>query len=746
VSKRSSSSKRHKGSSQPGGKKTAPAAKTAAGRRLPEAWPLALLLVLCAVLLNPWAVGASLAGWLDPVPGWIPLVVGVIDVLLIVVATALLKTGVRIAKRVRILGGIAAAVVALGALYPNAALFGLAPSLAKDLDAKVLEMLAAEEVILNGTPDLKKLGKSARNLELPDHRSRWLFADEVDLIDLAGAPSHDGHGETLAALDLEVEHWPLAKRSQKVDGKNFHMWQPLIDEIDYFENAKFFFVDSDYLGAEQKIWWTKIGFKGLARLNDGKWCAIKADQDVIWERVAPGGTGLENWRAREWHLHDLKTMVTDRIPFEDVLELVIPDSRVLEEARVNKHEQLLTEFLLDYPNPIEERTFEMPNRYFRGPAQDRHPGCVVTDIDEDGFDDIYVMGRWGKNLYLRNRGDGTFEEIAARLGLDYENHSTSAIFADFDNDGDRDLFLGRWMERSLYLVNEGGRFVDRSEEMVDIGLPYLVVSLAAADYNGDGLLDIYFSTYASDAMRIDLESATGPNFGAYQGPLSVPPMLTEFLEFEDYDWLHTMVTSPQFDYQVFRNSHGPPNILLKNVGGGRFSEATEKNMRMFRHTYQASWGDYDSDGDPDLYLAHDFAPNNLMRNEGNGKFTDVTEETKTSDIGYGMAASWGDYDNDEKLDLYISGMFSKAGRRIMRKVPGVNYDLAIMARGNSLLRNAEPAFERVSGDQEGTLQVEVAGWSWGSGFADFDNDGWLDIYATNGHYTAPKVVEAQIDL
>jgi hypothetical protein len=706
-----------------------------------------MLLVICALLLNPWAVRASLAGWLDPVPGWIPLVVGVIDAFLIAVAIALLASRVKIPRSVRVAGGIAAAVIALGALYPNAVLFGIAPSPGPDLDAKVLNMLAAEEVILNGSIDLKSLGKSASNLELPDHRGRWLFADEVDLIDLSGAPAHDGHGEKLETLDIEVEHWPLQKGATKVDGKTFVMWQPLIDEIDYFENAKFYFVDSDYLEPEQTKWWSQIGFKGLARLKNGNWCAVKAKQEVIWERQAPGGTGLENWRAIEWHLHDLKTMVTSRMPFEDVLDRAIPDPVLYEAARTNQHEQKVAEFLLDFQKPENERTFEMPHRYFRGPAQDRHPGLVVTDIDQDGHDDIYVMGRWGKNLLLRNKGDGTFEDIAGRVGLDYEDHCTSAIFADFDNDGDIDLVLGRWMERSLYLVNEGGRFVDRSEELIDAKLPYLVVSLAAADYNGDGLLDIYFSTYASDAMRADLETASGPNFGAYEGPLSVPPMLTEFLEFKDYDWLHTMATSPQFDYQVFRNSHGPPNILLKGVAGGGFTEATEvREMRFFRHTYQASWGDYDNDGDPDIYLAHDFAPNNLMRNEGNGRFTDVTEETATSDIGYGMASSWGDYDNDERLDLYISGMFSKAGRRIMRKVPGVNYDLAIMARGNSLLRNAEPEFERVSGDKEGTLQVEIAGWSWGSGFADFDNDGWLDIYATNGHYTAPKVVEAQIDL
>jgi hypothetical protein len=92
-------------------------------------------------------------------------------------------------------------------------------------------------------------------------------------------------------------------------------------------------------------------------------------------------------------------------------------------------------------------------------------------------------------------------------------------------------------------------------------------------------------------------------------------------------------------------------------------------------------------------------------------------------------------------------MFSKAGRRITRHIPGVNPIFINMARGNTLFRNTGGGpFERVSGTDDNTLQVEVAGWSWGSGFIDVDNDGWLDIFAINGHYTAPKAVEAQVDI
>ena len=91
-------------------------------------------------------------------------------------------------------------------------------------------------------------------------------------------------------------------------------------------------------------------------------------------------------------------------------------------------------------------------------------------------------------------------------------------------------------------------------------------------------------------------------------------------------------------------------------------------------------------------------------------------------------------------------MQSKAGKRITNKVAGLNPIFAAMAKGNSLFRNDAGQFTKVSGTTESDVQVESALWSWGSQFADFDNDGWLDIYALSGHYTAPHVIESQVDI
>jgi hypothetical protein len=172
---------------------------------------------------------------------------------------------------------------------------------------------------------------------------------------------------------------------------------------------------------------------------------------------------------------------------------------------------------------------------------------------------------------------------------------------------------------------------------------------------------------------------------------------------------------------------------------------SEANTRLFLNSYQSTWADYDRDGDPDLYVANDFSPNVLLRNDGTGKFTDVTQASNTADIGFGMGATWGDYDQDGRQDLYVSNMYSKAGQRITAQIPGIDPRIVKMARGNSLLRNIEGTFQHVSGMTQPSLTVEHAGWSWGSQFADVNNDGTLDIFALSGYYTAPGEAEIPVD-
>jgi hypothetical protein len=161
-----------------------------------------------------------------------------------------------------------------------------------------------------------------------------------------------------------------------------------------------------------------------------------------------------------------------------------------------------------------------------------------------------------------------------------------------------------------------------------------------------------------------------------------------------------------------------------------------------KNTYQSAFADMDGDGDSDLYLSNDFSPNTLYRNEGNGRFTDITAQSQTEDFGFGMGVSWGDYDQDGALDLYVSNMYSRTGRRMMSSEENSDPRLLKAARGNSLFRNQGDRFARSSGLSEGLL-VEKAGWAWGGQFIDLNNNGLLDLYVPNGYYSAPK--EAALD-
>ena len=151
----------------------------------------------------------------------------------------------------------------------------------------------------------------------------------------------------------------------------------------------------------------------------------------------------------------------------------------------------------------------------------------------------------------------------------------------------------------------------------------------------------------------------------------------------------------------------------------------------------------------DSYMSNDFAPDHLFRNDGELGFVDVTQSAGGPAMrGFGMGASWGDYDNDGQLDLYVSNMYSKAGKRIIGQIPDeLDPRYLLSANGNRLFKNHDgEKFDLVSGEDQGDLPVTKAGWSWGGQFCDFDNDGFLDLYVASGFYTAPETINCNIDL
>lgn len=631
--------------------------------------------------------------------------------------------------------GGALCIVALAAagLYFGTDRKEIAPEpTAKDRIAEVVE---SEELLLSLNSKLKKLAMAAKNLQLPDVMHRDLFTDEVHVADVASAPGTENQ-DSVPSLDLAMESWPVEETERPVSRNDLQLWTPLLEQVAYFERAKFYFFRGEFLNAERTQWKSEVGFSGLARTNDNRWLSISAKQYVVWRdqsTMAQENLDLRfrieksNWQIESWHQKSMTTQMSSRRMFRDVLDDVLPMAEQRKRARTSLHAEQVYAMTTD-------EDFVPPYEHFYYIAFDRHPGIAVVDLDRDGFDDFYVMDRIGKNQFFHNQGDGTFNEIAAELGLDIENHCSSAVFADFDNDGDPDLFLGRTLQRSQYLENDQGKFVDRSSTLVNTELPYNVSSISAADYNGDGLLDLYLSTYAGYMVEQELESPDGTNDEM---------LLEEFLPEEQSRELYRRSS----ENQMFANRVGPPNVLLRNVGGSFELAPANPTLQMWKNTYQATWCDTNGDRRPDLYLANDFSPNVLYVNQGDETFVDVTETAGVADIGFGMGVSWGDYDNDGRHDLYVANMYSKAGRRITQAMDTmVDPQFSRMARGNSLFRCEGDAFNRVSGLDAPELMVEKAGWSWGGQFLDFNNDGFLDIYALSGYYSAPPEVDVQIDL
>jgi len=330
-----------------------------------------------------------------------------------------------------------------------------------------------------------------------------------------------------------------------------------------------------------------------------------------------------------------------------------------------------------------------------------HNGVSVGDIDGDGFDDLYVCQPGGlPNRLYRNRGDGTFDDITDSSGVGLLENTACAIFADFSNAGRQDLVVVRAAGPLLFLNQGGGKFRLKPSAFQFANPPQgTFTGAAAADYDRDGWLDIYFCLYSY-----------------YQGA-------------DQY----------QYPTPYYAAENGPPNFMLRNNRDGTFRDVTAQsglNQNNTRYSFCCGWGDYNRDGRPDLYVVNDFGRKNLYRNNGDGTFNDVAPQAGVEDVGAGMSVCWLDYDNDGVEDLYVADMWTSAGERISsqeifqnRTVPETRALYRKHAMGNSLFRNrGDGTFQ----DSTARSGAGMGRWSWSSDAWDFDHDGFADLYVVNG--------------
>lgn len=352
-------------------------------------------------------------------------------------------------------------------------------------------------------------------------------------------------------------------------------------------------------------------------------------------------------------------------------------------------------------------------------ATDAHPGVAVVDIDGDGWDDLYVWDMLGPAVLLRNVGGTHFEDVSRATGLDVSDISAAA-FADLDGKDAIDAVIGRWTGPSEVKLGQAatGKTLPLFTSAPlgrKVALPASVASLALADVDRDGLVDVFFGTAAQDYHLEAVGSGKAPRQGA----------------------------------DGFVDMLGPPDTLLLNRGDGGFVDGTAGAglASRRRNSLAPSFADFDGDGWVDLYVGNDFASADLYVNE-KGRFRPISKESGARDIVFGMGASWGDVDGDGDLDLYASAMQSSAGQRIMsdEKAFASNLDAAARslrreaARGNTLLVNqGGRSFTDGTAKGQPWEKLRGANWSYGSQFVDVDQDGRPDVFAPNGFFTNPTL-------
>jgi Flp pilus assembly protein TadD/peroxiredoxin len=350
-----------------------------------------------------------------------------------------------------------------------------------------------------------------------------------------------------------------------------------------------------------------------------------------------------------------------------------------------------------------------------------HQGVSVGDADGDGLDDLYVAQPAGlPNRLYRNRGDSTFEDITDKAGVGILDDTAQSLLVDVDNDGDQDLVVATSTNPLLFLNDGQGHFTSIPDAFrFARPLRGVLTSITMADYDRDGFLDLYLCVYSYF-------------FGAGEDKAGTP--------------------APYYDAR-----NGPPGVLFRNDGRGRFVDATQDaglDAGNDRYHFAAAWADYDGDGWPDLLVANDFGTKNLYRNlgrrDGQVRFEDVAASAGVLDHGAGMSAAFLDYDNDGLLDIYTGNMWSAPGLRVtsaptfMRDAtPEVRALYRRHVRGNSLFRNlGNGRFE----DKTLEAHAEMGRWAWSSDALDFDSDGWDDLYIVNGMLTRKADAATGADL
>jgi enediyne biosynthesis protein E4 len=345
-------------------------------------------------------------------------------------------------------------------------------------------------------------------------------------------------------------------------------------------------------------------------------------------------------------------------------------------------------------------TMGSPNKQFIVEATGS--GVALLDYDQDGWLDIYMVNGStfdalsGKtpaphSALFHNNHDGTFTDVAAKAGVTNERWGMGVAVGDYDNDGWPDLFVANFGKNRLYHNNHDGTFTDTAEK-AGVQLGNWSSGPTFGDYDGDGRLDLFVSGYV--------------HFDANQGTSSTA---SNFCQFRGVN----VMCGP-------RGLKGEHDHLFHNNGDGTFTDVSEKAGVTDPNGYYgftSVFVDLNNDGKVDLLVADDSTPNYLYINKGNGTFEDdsyasgyALNENGRETASMGVAI--GDYQNNGRLGLFNT-TFSD------------DYDV--------LYRNDGDANFTDDSYAAGVAEPTVPFLGWATEFIDYDNDGWKDLFAVNGH-------------
>jgi hypothetical protein len=339
-------------------------------------------------------------------------------------------------------------------------------------------------------------------------------------------------------------------------------------------------------------------------------------------------------------------------------------------------------------------------------------GVCWLDYDNDGWLDLYVVngatlddlpaaargaGTPYRNYLYHNNGNGTFTDVTEKAGVAGRRWGTGCAAADYDNDGRVDLFVANIGECLLYRNNGDGTFTDVARKAGVAGGLNWHTGAAFGDYDGDGRLDLYVAGY------VELSEMLAPQ--------------------KRCSWRGVQVFCGPGGFR------GAPDALYHNNGDGTFSDVTRAagvEDRDLLYGLTVSFEDFDNDGRPDIFVANDRGRNYLYHNLGNGKFEETGETWGAAYPVEGrpqanMGVALGDYDHNGATDIFVTA-FSQDHYTLYQNT------------GNRLFLDVS--------SETGIASVTHAFLGWGVFFADFDNDGWLDLFAANGH-VYPEVDRAR---